>query len=96
MHAANSILVPSEITEDAELMLANETYDRASFKRSSVHRLVQTYCGKNRVKKDTTTLLWCIVISLIDEVVHQATTYGNEDKKNIRVKNENIVSINPP
>ena len=74
-------------------MVKRQTYDKACFKRSNVHKLVKGYCGKNRVRNNTATYLWCVVSSLLDEVISQSVTPvpGSEDK-NIRVKNEHIVS----
>ena len=58
-----------------------------------MRRIVQTYCGKNRVKNDTTAYLWCIVVSLIEEIISHATGQNEgEDEKNVRVTTETIVS----
>ena len=64
-------------------------------KRSNVRRLVQNFCGKARVRKDTIPLVWCIIVNLLDEVVmHSILPHQNVlkdgESKNIRIK------VSPP
>lgn len=60
-------------------------------KRSNVRRLIQNYCGKARVRKDTIPLVWCIIVNLLGEVIeHSILPHQNVMKdgeaKNIRIK----------
>ena len=73
------------------LLFITKKYFRVEgLKPGRFHRLVQTSCGKSRVRRNTIPLLWCISTSLLDEVIQQATK--NPENKNVRVKCEDIFS----
>tara|TARA_B100001057_G_scaffold458428_1_gene507679 strand:- start:741 stop:1115 length:375 start_codon:yes stop_codon:yes gene_type:complete len=60
-------------------------------KRSNVRRLVQNFCGKARVRKDTIPLVWCVIVNLLGEVVEHAilpnqNVQKDGESKNIRIK----------
>jgi len=75
-------------------MVKRQSYDKTSFKRSNVHRLVKGYIGKNRVRLHTATYLWCVVSSLLDELITEAVAPApGSEPRNVRVKNEHLVSI---
>lgn len=85
--AANALKVPGEITEDAIARAKRQAYDNKTFKKSSIHRKMAAYGGKHWVKKDSNKYLWCIVITLLEEIFTQAIAIKGDDKARITSQN---------
>lgn len=81
--AANALKIPGEITEDAVIRAQRQAYDAKTFKKSTIRRKMAGYAGKNWVKKDSNKYLWCIVITLLEEIFTQAIEMKGGDKTRI-------------
>lgn len=91
VHAANMLGLSSTLIEEAIGMHRSRKYDESHYKKSAVRRNFAQYSSKNRVSASALSLLWCIVILHIQEVI----TYNTDLAKpgvNMRIKVENIFS----
>jgi hypothetical protein len=81
--AANAMQVPGEITEDAVTRATRQMYDTKGFKQSTIRRKMAAYAGRNWVKKDSNKVIWCIVITLLEEIFSHAIESKQGDKTRI-------------
>ena len=86
--AVNALKVPGEITEDAIVRASRQAYDAKGFKQSTIRRKMAQYAGKNWVKKDSNKYIWCIVITLLEEIFSQAIE--NKNGENTRITSQGI------
>ena len=68
---------------DAVIRAQRQAYDAKTFKKSTIRRKMAGYAGKNWVKKDSNKYLWCIVITLLEEIFTQAIEMKGGDKTRI-------------
>ncbi len=85
--AANALQIPGEITEDAIARVKRQAFDTKTFKKSTIRRKMADYAGKNWVKKDSNKYLWCIVITLLEEIFTQAIQIKGDEKARITSSN---------
>jgi len=83
--AANALKVPGEVTEDAVERAVRQAYDATSFKKSAIRSRLAAN-SKFRIKKDSNKYLWCIVLTLLEEIIQQAIETKADDKARITTR----------
>ena len=89
IHAANMIGLSSALMGEAVEMHKAQRYDVSHYKKSAVRRVFGQYSSKNRVSAQAMSLLWCVVILHLEEVISYNTDLAKPDV-NVRIKEENI------
>lgn len=69
VHAANYIGLNASLMKDAIDMHKARRYDESHYKRSAVRKVFAQYSSKNRVSASAMSLLWCIVILHLQELI---------------------------
>ena len=94
--AANALKVPGEITEDAVVRAKRQAFDMKTFKKSTIRRKMASYGGRNWVKRDSNKYLWCIILTMLEEVFTQAIEIKGDDKARITSQNiYNAINSHP-
>tara|TARA_B100001057_G_scaffold35952_1_gene32541 strand:+ start:244 stop:831 length:588 start_codon:yes stop_codon:yes gene_type:complete len=69
VHAANFLSLDADLMAEAVDMHKAQRYDASHYKRSAVRKVFAQFSGKNRVSAQAMSLLWCIVILHLQELI---------------------------